>query len=46
MGVIGGSDGPTVVFISSSLDKFSIFLFLFILLIALIIIFVFYKNRK
>lgn len=46
IGIIGGADGPTAIFLSSHSNWLAIFGFIGIIVAAIIVVLIIYRNKK
>ena len=46
MGIIGGADGPTAVFVSSNIDRLEIFGFIGIIAVGALIVIIICRKKK
>ena len=46
IGIIGGADGPTAIFLSSQTNWLAIFGFIGIIVAAIIVVLIIYRNKK
>lgn len=46
IGIIGGADGPTAIFITSKINWLAVFGFVGIIIAAVLVVLIIYRNKK
>ena len=46
IGIIGGADGPTAIFVTSSTNQLNLYSFIGVIVIAIWVVFIYYRNKK
>ena len=46
VGIIGGADGPTAIFVASNINWLNIFAFIGVAIVAVLVALIIYRNKK